>query len=174
MDEMEIPDEYFASVPLKQQTHSSILAPQPQNDQKKIGSAQNLSGLPVGTNHYVISNSFPSPTKHRTLDKFDRMRERQLFKDLNHHRNILSLAKKVMTDKKYAELKTKFQINFWYAIGVYKYKISLKLLMSVMQRHKKIGTMPKGYFYPELLQSNVETSEMQDFQINKIVTRKKI
>ena len=149
IDEMEIPDENFASVPLKQQTHSQIFALQPQAEQEKIGSAQNLSNLPVGANHYVISNSFSSPTKHRVLNQSDRVRESKLFRILNHQRNILSLAKKVMTDKKYAELKKKFKKISWFTIGVHKYQLSLNLLINVMQRHEKIGTMPKGYFYPE-------------------------
>ena len=74
-----------------------------------------------------------------------------LFKVLNHQRNILSLAKKMMTDKQYTELETRLQKKFWFTIGVHKYKIPIDLLRNVMERHKKIGTMPKGYYYPELL-----------------------
>ena len=99
----------------------------------------------------MTNNYFSNPTKHRVLNQFDRVRESKLFKVLNHQRNILSLAKKVMTDKKYAELKIKIDKKAWYTIGVHKYKISLLLLINVMRRHEKIGTMPKGYFYPELL-----------------------
>ena len=87
-------------------------------------------------------------------------REKALFKELNHQRKILALAKDTMDAKRYEQLEKRLNRKAWMMTGRIKYLFPMEALNSVMERHQKIGTVPKGFYYPELHKQRSEPFEM--------------
>ena len=59
-------------------------------------------------------------------------------------------------------------------VGINKYYLPVDKLTAVMDAHVKIGTLPKGYFYPELVKRPIINVEMLWFQHRKKQNMKKI
>ena len=89
-------------------------------------------------------------------------------------RNILLLAEDIMGAKEYKVLHKRMVKRIWFMVGLNKYFLPIDRLTTVMDAHDKIGTLPKGYFYPELVKSPSISIEMRCFQQRKKYDMKKI
>ena len=55
----------------------------------------------------------------------------------------------------------------WFLVGSEKYFFPAALLNKVLESHRKIGTVPKGYHYPELHQRRCLPIDMIGFEERK-------
>ena len=58
--------------------------------------------------------------------------------------------------------------NIWKMIGLRKYGFAKRALEEVIENHRKIATVPRGYFYPELHLQKKEPIELQKVAISKL------
>ena len=70
---------------------------------------------------------------------------------LQHERKIYNLAKSVMDKKRFSNFEGKSRRRMWYLTGVLKYGFDRNALCVVMAKLRRIGCVPKGYCYPELI-----------------------
>ena len=71
----------------------------------------------------------------RLVTPAGKKREKALFKELNHYRKILSLAKDTMEEKKYIELEKRMNRKAWTMTGRIKYLFPMEALNAVIERH---------------------------------------
>ena len=114
--------------------------------------------------NYEISYMMRDSTRPRLVTPAGRKREKVLFKTLNHQRNILALAKTTMDSKQYEEIEKRLNRKAWTMTGRIKYLFPMENLNAVMKMHEKIGTVPKGFYYPELHKQRSGPFEMPGFQ----------
>ena len=87
------------------------------------------------------------------MTQVQKQRDYALMRLLQHERNIYHLARSVMDKKRFKNYEKKCMRKMWYLTGVLKYQIDKNALCKVMFQLRKIGCIPKGYCYPELISS---------------------
>ena len=56
-----------------------------------------------------------------------------------------------MTKTRYELLKGRLLRKAWFITGAIKYNFCYEALTLVLQKHRDIGSIPRGYCYPELI-----------------------
>ena len=96
--------------------------------------------------------------------------ERKLHEVVNIMRTKLKWLQEWSNSKKEKKQQAinNLRYNIWKMIGLRKYGFAKGALEEVIENHRKIATVPRGFFYPELHFQRKEPIELQKVAMSKL------